>query len=139
MAAHELKAVAQSIVADHKGILAADESTGTIKKRFDSIGVESTEENRRAYRNLLFTTPGARTSSAVSSSTTRLFASAPTTAPRSPSCSLPRASSQGSRSTRVRRISPRIPGRRSPRGSTACASAARNTAAWAPASPSGAR
>ncbi len=58
MAAHELKAVAQSIVADHKGILAADESTGTIKKRFDSIGVESTEENRRAYRNLLFTTPG---------------------------------------------------------------------------------
>jgi fructose-bisphosphate aldolase class I len=58
MGAHELKAVAESIVADEKGILAADESTGTIKKRFDSIGVESTEENRRAYRNLLFTTPG---------------------------------------------------------------------------------
>ncbi len=55
---HELKVIAQSIVADSKGILAADESTGTIKKRFDSIGVESTEENRRAYRNLLFTTPG---------------------------------------------------------------------------------
>jgi fructose-bisphosphate aldolase class I len=58
MAADELKAIAQSIVADHKGVLAADESTGTIKKRFDSIGVESTEENRRAYRNLLFTTAG---------------------------------------------------------------------------------
>jgi fructose-bisphosphate aldolase class I len=58
MAANELKAIARSIVADHKGVLAADESTGTIKKRFDSIGVESTEENRRAYRNLLFTTPG---------------------------------------------------------------------------------
>jgi fructose-bisphosphate aldolase class I len=58
MAANELKAIAQSIVADHKGVLAADESTGTIKKRFDSIGVESTEDNRRAYRNLLFTTPG---------------------------------------------------------------------------------
>ncbi len=55
---HELKAIAESIVADDKGILAADESTGTIKKRFDVIGVESTEENRRAYRNLLFTTPG---------------------------------------------------------------------------------
>ena len=55
---HELKAIAESIVADNKGILAADESTGTIKKRFDSIGAESTEENRRAYRNLLFTTPG---------------------------------------------------------------------------------
>ena len=58
MPGHELRAVAESIVADHKGILAADESTGTIKKRFDSIGLESTEENRRAYRNLLFTTPG---------------------------------------------------------------------------------
>jgi fructose-bisphosphate aldolase, class I len=57
MAAHELRAVAESIVADNKGILAADESTGTIKKRFDSIGVESTEESRQAYRNLLFTTP----------------------------------------------------------------------------------
>ncbi len=58
MSANELGAIARSIVADHKGILAADESTGTIKKRFDSIGVESTEENRRAYRDLLFTTPG---------------------------------------------------------------------------------
>jgi fructose-bisphosphate aldolase, class I len=58
MAAHELRAVAESIVADHKGILAADESTGTIKKRFDSIGVESTDQSRQGYRNLLFTTPG---------------------------------------------------------------------------------
>jgi fructose-bisphosphate aldolase class I len=54
----ELYATAAAIVAGDKGILAADESTGTIKKRFDSIGVESTEETRRAYRNLLFTTPG---------------------------------------------------------------------------------
>jgi fructose-bisphosphate aldolase class I len=59
MAAQELHDVARSIVADNRGILAADESTGTIKKRFDSIGVESTEESRRAYRNLLFTTAGA--------------------------------------------------------------------------------
>jgi fructose-bisphosphate aldolase class I len=59
MAAHELKRIAESIVAGGRGILAADESTGTIKKRFDTIGVESTEENRRAYRNLLFTTTGA--------------------------------------------------------------------------------
>src|SRR5919205_2998845 len=49
---------ARALVADNKGILAADESDGTIKKRFDSIGVESTEENRRAYRDLLFTTEG---------------------------------------------------------------------------------
>jgi fructose-bisphosphate aldolase class I len=49
---------ARQLVAPGKGILAADESTGTIKKRFDSIGVESTEENRRRYRQLLFATPG---------------------------------------------------------------------------------
>jgi fructose-bisphosphate aldolase class I len=58
MAANELYETAREIVADHTGILAADESTGTIKKRFDSIGVESTEENRRFYRQLLFATPG---------------------------------------------------------------------------------
>jgi fructose-bisphosphate aldolase class I len=58
MGAHELHETAGAIVADHKGVLAADESTGTIKKRLDSIGVESTEENRRFYRQLLFTTPG---------------------------------------------------------------------------------
>src|SRR5947199_9856417 len=53
-----LESTARALVAEGKGILAADESTGTIKKRFDSIGVESTEENRRAYRDLLFTTEG---------------------------------------------------------------------------------
>jgi fructose-bisphosphate aldolase, class I len=58
MAQNELHATARALVAEGKGILAADESTGTIKKRFDSIGLESTEENRRAYRDLLFTTPG---------------------------------------------------------------------------------
>jgi fructose-bisphosphate aldolase class I len=51
--------VAPALVAEGKGILAADESDGTIKKRFDSIGAESTEENRRAYREMLFTTEGA--------------------------------------------------------------------------------
>jgi fructose-bisphosphate aldolase, class I len=54
----ELHDTARSLVASGKGILAADESSGTIKKRFDSIGVESTEESRRAYRELLFTAPG---------------------------------------------------------------------------------
>jgi fructose-bisphosphate aldolase class I len=54
----ELELTARSLVAPEKGILAADESTGTIKRRFDKIGVESTEETRRAYRELLFTTPG---------------------------------------------------------------------------------
>jgi fructose-bisphosphate aldolase class I len=59
MAAQELEATARALVTEGKGILAADESDGTIKKRFDSIGVESTEETRRAYRDLLFTTEGA--------------------------------------------------------------------------------
>src|SRR6476659_7770773 len=54
-----LSEVARAIVAPGKGILAADESSGTIKKRFDSIGCESTEDRRRAYREMLFTTQGA--------------------------------------------------------------------------------
>ncbi len=58
MNVQQLQSTAQALVADGKGILAADESTGTIKKRFDSIGVESTEETRRGYRELLFTTEG---------------------------------------------------------------------------------
>jgi fructose-bisphosphate aldolase class I len=52
-----LKQTAQALVVSGKGILAADESEGTIKKRFDAVQVESTEENRRFYRELLFTTP----------------------------------------------------------------------------------
>ena len=59
MTEDELAATATALVAPCKGILAADESSGTIAKRFDSIEVESTEERRRAYRELLFTTEGA--------------------------------------------------------------------------------
>jgi fructose-bisphosphate aldolase class I len=59
MSMQDLQSIAQALVAEGKGILAADESTGTIKKRFDSISVESTEENRRSYREMLFTTDGA--------------------------------------------------------------------------------
>lgn len=50
----ELNKIAKAMVAPGKGILAADESSGTIKKRFDAIGVDSTEDNRRDYRELLF-------------------------------------------------------------------------------------
>jgi fructose-bisphosphate aldolase class I len=52
----ELNKVAQAMVAPGKGILAADESTGTIKKRFDAIGTENTEDNRRDYREMMFRT-----------------------------------------------------------------------------------
>jgi fructose-bisphosphate aldolase class I len=59
MTEQTLAAIARAMVAPGKGILAADESSGTIKKRFDAIRTESTEENRRTYREMLFTTPGA--------------------------------------------------------------------------------
>ena len=55
----ELNDIAQALVAPAKGILAADESTNTIRRRFDSINVESTEQSRRDYREMLFRTPGA--------------------------------------------------------------------------------
>jgi fructose-bisphosphate aldolase, class I len=58
MKQHELTRVARAMVAPGKGILAADESAGTIRKRFAAIGVESTEPLRRAYRETLFTAPG---------------------------------------------------------------------------------
>ena len=56
----ELNAIARAMVAKNRGILAADESSSTIKKRFDTIKLESTEENRRAYREMLFTAPSAK-------------------------------------------------------------------------------
>src|ERR1043165_4245292 len=55
----DLESIARAMVAKGKGILAADESGGTIKKRFDSIKLESTEEARRTYREMLFTAPNA--------------------------------------------------------------------------------
>src|SRR5271155_1354700 len=56
----ELNATARMMIAKNKGILAADESSSTIKKRFDTINLESTEENRRAYREMLFTAAAAQ-------------------------------------------------------------------------------
>ena len=57
MSIDQLAAIAQAMVAPGKGIIAIDESTATIKKRFDSVGIDCTEENRRAYREMLLTTP----------------------------------------------------------------------------------
>ena len=58
MSTPDLEATARALLPAGKGILAADESSGTISKRFDSIQLACTEETRRAYRDLLFTTPG---------------------------------------------------------------------------------
>ena len=75
---------ATALVAPGKGILAADESTGTIKKRFDSIGVDNTEDHRQAYRRDAVHDPGAGgVTSAASSCSTRRSVSRPATACRS--------------------------------------------------------
>ena len=60
MSLADLEKIAQKLVTPGKGILAADESSGTIKKRFDVIGVESTETTRRDYREMMFRTPAMR-------------------------------------------------------------------------------
>src|SRR5919199_1090305 len=58
MDVQKLQETARELVASGKGILAADESFGTIGKRFEAAGIDSSEESRRAYREMLFTTPG---------------------------------------------------------------------------------
>ncbi len=57
MSIDQLEDIAQAMVAPGKGIIAIDESNATCKKRFDAVGIECTEENRRAYRELLLTAP----------------------------------------------------------------------------------
>ena len=58
MSSGELESTARALVADGKGILAADESVSTIAKRFETLKIQSTENSRRTYREILFTTPG---------------------------------------------------------------------------------
>ena len=121
----ELHDTARSLVAPGKGILAADESDGTIKRRFDSIGVESTEANRRAYRELLFVTPGAEQFiSGVILFDETLRQSAADGTPF-PGLLAARESSRESRSTRARSRSPSPTGKPSRRGWTVCARASR--------------
>ena len=140
MAWEELYETARAIVADNKGILAADESTGTITKRFDAIGVESTEENRRAYRNLLFTTPGMEEYIGG----VILYDETIRQARRRRDAVRRAARGQGRRAGDQGRHGRKRPGglpraRRSPRASTACASGSRSTTSSARASRSGAR
>src|SRR5262245_38266876 len=59
MTGHDLESVAQTLVAEGKGILAADETVPTLSRRFDALGIQSTEQSRRTYREMLFTSPGA--------------------------------------------------------------------------------
>ena len=59
MASQDPESVAQTLVAEGKGILAADETIPTLTRRFDTLGIQSTEKSRRTYREMLFTSPGA--------------------------------------------------------------------------------
>jgi fructose-bisphosphate aldolase, class I len=59
MTSHHLESIARALVADGKGILAADETIPTLTRRFDTLGIQSTEQSRRAYREMLFTSRGA--------------------------------------------------------------------------------
>ena len=137
--AHELNETARAIVAGHKGILAADESTGTIKKRFDSIGVESTDESRRAYRQLLFAAPGMEDAiGGVILYDETIRQSADDGTPFARGARPRRDRFPASRSTRAPTTSPASRARRSPRGSTACARGSRSIESWARASRSGA-
>ena len=136
----DLAETVRALVAPGKGILAADESGGTIERRFAAVGIESTEENRRAYRELLLTTAGAGqwiSGVILFDETIRQRAADGTSLPEVlerqgiiPGIKV----DQGAEATRARRSA-----RRSRRVSTACASASRSTASSEHASPSGAR
>ena len=137
--AHDLHETARQLVAEGKGILAADESDGTIKKRFDSIGIESTEDNRRAYRDMLFTTPGVEEFiSGVILFDETIRQSAPRRDAVPGAARLAAGSSRGSRSTPARSHLHSPTARRSPRGSTGSASGSPSTASSARDSRSGA-
>ena len=133
MAQNQLEQVARSLVAPGKGILAADESSGTIEKRLKSIQTPSTEENRRAYREMLFRTEGAEqfVSGVILYDETIRQKAADGTPLREgaleqghPARHQGRRGHEGARRARRRRRSPRV--------STACGERLASTAASAP-------
>ena len=134
-----LESVAHALVQKGKGILAADESSGTIKKRFDSIHLKPTEQNRLFYRRMLFTTPG------MEAFISGVILFDETIRQIGPDGILlgeilaGKESFPASRWTRAPRTWPAFPVRRSPRDWMVCASAWPSTATWGRASPSGAR
>ena len=135
-----LNETARALVAPGKGILAADESSGTIKKRFDSIGCESTEDRRRAYREMLFTTAGRRRPRQRRDPVRR--DDPPERLRRPPAREDPRVAGHHPRhqGRQGRGASSRSrPTSSSPTASTVCASASSSTASSARVSRSGAR
>ena len=133
----ELVRVANAMVAPGRGLLAADESAATAKKRFEAIGVECTEDNRRDYRELLFRSKGMSKISGVIlfDETIRQKAKdgTPLVKVLEAAGTLP-----GIKVDKGVKPLPFCPARSSPRGSTACASGLSSIAALAPNSPNGA-
>jgi fructose-bisphosphate aldolase class I len=133
----ELNKIAHAMVAPGKGILAADESTGTIKKRFDAIGVESTTDSRRDYRELLF-----RSNEAMSKYVSGVILYDETIRQKAKDgTSLVKLIEQAGSIPGIKvdkGSKPLVRANSSPKGSTACANASSNIASWAPGSPSGA-
>ena len=130
---------AEALVAPGKGILTADESTPTMAKRLAGVGLESTEQRRRAYRQILFTTEGIGESISgviLFDETIRQRADDGTPFPEllRRQGVIPESKSMVGRSR-----SPASRMRWSPRGSTGCVAAWRSMPPWEPASPSGAR
>ena len=130
----DLNKVARAMVAPGKGLLAADESTGTIKKRFDAINVASTEENRRDYREMLF-----RSSEAMRSCISGVILYDETIWQNAKDGTSNPAPSPASRSTRERRRCRSARANWSPPGSTSSSSGSRNITSAARALRNGAR
>src|SRR6476469_2769443 len=139
MSIEQLAETAQAMVAAGKGIIAIDESNNTIAKRFDGVGIPNSEENRRAYREMLLTTPGL--SEHISGAILYDETIRQSTKAGVPFSKIMRDNGiiPASRSTRARSRSPDSRVRSSPKASTACATASRSTTASARVSPSGAR
>ncbi len=131
MANHDLESVARTLVADGKGILAADETIPTLTRRFDTLGINSTEQSRRTYREMLFTSPGAAEFIAVSSCTTRRFDRKVHAARRSSKLLELRASLPASRSIPVRSSLPALLEKWLPKVLTVYVIASRTTGPWA--------
>ena len=134
-----LEDIAAAMVADGKGILAADESSATIKKRFDTIGLESTADNRRDYREMFFRADEAMRKyiSGVILYDETLRQTAANGTPLVDIIRRP-ARCRASRSTQEPSRLLRIPARPSPKASMACVNGWPNTTSSAHASPNGA-
>jgi hypothetical protein len=137
MTSHDLQNTALTLVAEGKGILAADETVPTLTRRFDALGIQSTEQSRRTYREMLFTAPGAADFISGTIMYDETIRQKNVTGTPLAQVLADEAFSPASRSIPARNPSPALLMRLSPRGSTVCGSASPSTTAWAPASRSG--